>query len=192
MDSFLAFLTDLGVEGFYTQHGNQYYNPREYDVKKSIHSCFDKWLKNYSDKFKFSKILDLACGSGEATLAIQEWTKSNNIDIEEIVGTDPFTYEAFEKRVGRPALKFSFEDIENGILEYNSYDMIICTFALHLVEQGRLFSICNQMALVCKLLVIVSPHKRPILTPEMGWICLDECKVERTKTRLYESKYFLY
>ena len=52
--------------------------------------------------------------------------------------------------------------------------MIVCCFALHLVEEDRLFPLCTQAALSATYLFVVSPHKRPILSTTMGWQLIDE------------------
>lgn len=57
---------------------------------------------------------------------------------------DPYTYEAFEKWVGRPAERWTFQDIADGCLLDRSYDLAIsrCASVGHLSEgvTGRVLS----------------------------------------------------
>uniref|UniRef100_A0A6B2LK95 Methyltransferase domain-containing protein n=1 Tax=Arcella intermedia TaxID=1963864 RepID=A0A6B2LK95_9EUKA len=177
----------MGVEGYYEKHGAEYVNPREEEVRKALAACLTLWTKEQG--LVFGSVLDLACGSGEATLVVERWAKARNLSVV-VNATDPFTYDAFEARVGRKALRFGFEDIEAGELEKHSFDLIVSSFAMHLVEEDRLFSTCQQMALNSKFLIVVSPHKRPFITAAMGWILKHENIVGRIKSRLYSSIYY--
>jgi ubiquinone/menaquinone biosynthesis C-methylase UbiE len=76
-----------------------------------------------------SNILDLACGSGEVTLALLSH------GIKNIEGIDPYTYQSFEKRTKMLCKPLSFEDIVNGKLEGMRYSLIICSYALHLASE---------------------------------------------------------
>jgi hypothetical protein len=44
-----------------------------------------------------------------------------------------------------------------------------------------------QLHFVAKKLIILTPHKRPQLLPEWGWILKDEFVHERIRARLYTS-----
>ncbi len=44
-----------------------------------------------------------------------------------------------------------------------------------------------QLQFVAKKLIILTPHKRPHLLPEWGWILKDEFVHERIRARLYTS-----
>ena len=47
--------------------------------------------------------------------------------------------------------------------------MIVSSFAMHLIDETRLLSTCNQMSFVADYLVIISPHKKPEINERMGW-----------------------
>jgi len=183
-DSFRDKYNAFGVGGYYENFGGDYNNPREYEVKKALSKCLSVWKQNFN--LTFTTVLDLACGSGEATLIIENWAQGNHMQVT-VNATDPYAYGAFEKRVGRKAERLSFEDIEQGALEGRGIDLIVSSFALHLVPPERLFPLCTQMALYSKYLIVVSPHKRPHIKDTMGWKLLDEHVVERVKSRLYCS-----
>ena len=55
-----------GVEGYYAQFGDQYRNPHEQRVRAALHAAVAAWQPD------LTRVLDLACGSGEATLALRE------------------------------------------------------------------------------------------------------------------------
>ena len=56
------------------------------------------------------RVLDLACGSGEVSLALAGF----GVPVGQLVACDPYTYAAFESRTGRPCARHSFEDIAGG------------------------------------------------------------------------------
>ena len=50
-----------------------------------------------------SKVLDLACGSGEITLMLE------SLGVKDITAMDPYTVEAFKKRTKKECQPISFE-----------------------------------------------------------------------------------
>lgn len=129
-------------------------------------------------------MLDLACGSGEVTLSLQELLGADALDV---TATDPYTHAAFKERTGKACETISFEDIENGAYEERRFDCVFCCFAMHLVEDSHLTALCTQLALVARHLVVLSPHKRPEISATMGWRLREEAVVDRIRIRWYES-----
>jgi len=83
---------------------------------------------------------------------------------------DPHTFAAFEQRVGRPAERWSFEQIAGGILDDEPpYDLVICSFAMHLLELKWLNMTLSALARSARRLMILTPHKRPIVERATGW-----------------------
>lgn len=150
------------------------------------------------------RILDLACGSGEATLALEHWHKQRAFSRPLIItACDPYTAQAYRERTGRACSEWSFRDVMDGILLENDnegedaietpllnnsdansdarnthiqrkpHDVCICSFALHLLTPSQLHATCTQLALACRLLIVLSPHKRPHITSAMGWECVE-------------------
>ena len=165
----------LGVAKFYQNFGNDYKNPHEPIIKIIVKEiCTSK-------KFDMSNILDLAAGTGEVTrVLIQNGYTS-------VIGADPYTSEAYYQRTGIKPLIASFEDIQAGILSSESYSLIICSFALHLLDPGRLPGLIFQLASITKHLVIITPNKRPDIKDEWGFELIEETLVQRVRMRVYKS-----
>ncbi|KAK3283741.1 hypothetical protein CYMTET_8575 [Cymbomonas tetramitiformis] len=127
----------------------------------------------------------------------------------------------------RPLLcwKYSFEDIIDGCFFYSrepdersmkvdphvpipseqnpeaghKFDVSICSYAMHLASDEKLPCVAMNLATVTKLLIIITPHKRPILDPgaeygeasgAWGWTKRGEIVLDRTRAVLYESCLF--
>jgi SAM-dependent methyltransferase len=163
-----------GVQGYYTRFGATYRNPHERIIRSALGLATARW------HIPLDRVLDLACGSGEATLALRE-LGANSID-----GADPYTYAAYAERTGRVAERLTFQQIAAGALAGRHYDTIVCSFALHLVERSWLPALALQISLVADHLLILTPHKRPALKPEWGWSIAGELVVERVRARYYQ------
>jgi SAM-dependent methyltransferase len=164
-----------GAADYYRKFGATYRNPHESSVRRSIKLGTEKWRPD------LSRVLDLAAGSGEATLALRE------LGATHVDGVDPYTAKAYEHRTGRPAERFTFEDAAAGALAERAYSLVVCSFALHLCEPSRLPAVAYQLSLVAPALLILTPHKRPHLRPEWGWELVGEEVVERVRSRYYGS-----
>jgi SAM-dependent methyltransferase len=169
-----------GVEGFYQRFGDSYRNPHERVIRATLHAAVARW------DLPLDRVLDLACGSGEITLALRE------LGCAAIDGIDPYTHQAYAERTGRAAERITFEQIAAGALAGRSYDTIVCSFALHLVALSRLPALATQLSLIGTALLVLTPHKRPQLRPEWGWLCADELLIERVRARYYRRSYELH
>jgi SAM-dependent methyltransferase len=166
-----------GVAGFYQRFGDTYRNPHEAAIRTALPLALTRW------DLALDRVLDLACGSGEITLALQE------LGCSSIDGIDPYTYQAYAERTGRTAERYTFEQIAAGALAGRAYDTIVCSFALHLLALSRLPALAAQLSLIGDALLVLTPHKRPQLLPEWGWSCVDELIVERVRVRYYRHTY---
>ncbi|MCL1464968.1 class I SAM-dependent methyltransferase [Argonema galeatum] len=166
---------EYSVEGFYNKFGDDYKNPHELIIQQIIEVVINKW------QLDLEKVLDLACGSGEVTLTLKK------LGATDIDGIDPYTYNAYLKRTGQLAERYTFEEIASGILGNRCYSLIVCSFALHLVEESRLPFLVYQLSLIANTMVIITPHKRPQLKPEWGWICVDEIVIDRVRVWLFQT-----
>jgi len=173
-----------GVVGFYEKYGKTYRNKHFPEIKRVMRHLLKSPLP---DELRSGtvKVLDLACGSGEATLALVEtgWTS-----LEHVEACDPFTFEAFQDQVGKPAFQWSFEDVANaGVLDDRKYELCVCSFALHLLDTSKLHGVTFQLASHCKYLLVLTPHKKPEIRSGMGFDLLFEVVHERIHARLYRS-----
>jgi len=164
-----------GIDGFYRKEGSTYRNPHEPQIQRSL----DIVVRELD--LDLSHVLDLAAGSGEVTLALRRLGAIN------IKGIDPFTHAAYERRTGVNATRETFEEIAGGALEGQSYSLIVCSFAMHLLEDSRLAGLAYQLSCIGDRLLILTPHKRPRLRDEWGWALEHERVVERVRLRLYRS-----
>jgi hypothetical protein len=79
--------------------------------------------------------------------------------------------------------------VQSGCLEGRGYDVVVCSFALHLLDGSRLFETLNALARHARRLVLLSPHKRPAVGEGSGWRLEGERVAERVHVRVYESVY---
>ena len=148
MKSIRSSYENLGVEGFYQKSGDQYTNPHEAQIIALI--------KNNAHRIDYGKVLDFCCGSGEVTEVLAK------MGFENTVGSDPFTQTAFKNRTGKDALSLTFDDvIRNGLDQ--KYSAVISSFAMHLCPIKKLYPLTHQIFQFTKQLIIITPHKRPVL-----------------------------
>jgi SAM-dependent methyltransferase len=164
-----------GVLGYYQQFGAAYRNPHELAVRRALHTAVPAW------GLDLARVLDLACGSGEAALALRE------LGAERVEGVDPYTAAAYQARTGSPAEALTFEAIAAGALDGRRYSLIVCSYALHLLAPSRLPRLAYQLSRLAPALLVLTPHKRPALRPEWGWQLAGELRVERVRVRAYQS-----
>ena len=164
-----------GVQGFYEQYGDQYRNPHEFAIREVLARAVTTWQPD------LAHVLDLACGSGEVTLALKE------LGCTRIDGIDPYTGNAYTERTGQHAEPFTFAQIASGILSGRHYSLIVCSFALHLLEDSRLPTLAYQLSLITDGLLILTPHKRPEIDASWGWTIVGELVEDRVRARYYKS-----
>lgn len=164
-----------GAEGYYRARGSDYRNPHEPQVRRSLEIAVRDW------KPDLSRVLDLAAGSGEVTLALRE------LGAGQIDAIDPFTYEAYERRTGQAAGRQTFEQIAAGALAGRDFSLIVCSFALHLVAPSRLPQLAWQLSRISSQWLVLTPHKRPQICESWGWRLGQEMVVERVRSRLYQA-----
>ena len=176
---------ELGAEGYYEAHGDEYTNPHEPTLAVALHVALEAWRPLVLDEGPLRRGLDYACGSGEATAAFEAWAGAAACALE---AADPYTYAAYEKRMGRPAHRWSFEDVAGGALdEQPPYDICLSSFALHLIEPQWLHLALSALARSARLLIVLTPHKRPVIDHSTGWRAAGEIVHERVRVRLYKS-----
>jgi hypothetical protein len=168
----------LGVARFYREKGKAYRNPHEPQIRACLNHAAREW------KLDLSHALDLAAGSGEVTLALRE-LGAGHID-----AMDPFTFDAYHHRTGAAATRESFEQIASGAISDRRYSLVVCSFAMHLVERSRLPGLCGALRCITDSLLILTPHKRPEIREDWGWKLTQETVIQRVRMRLYQSLTF--
>ncbi len=137
-----------GVDRFYSRNANRYENPHFEQIRQLL-------IQN-KNRIDYTKVLDFGCGGGEVALVLE------TLDCRNTIGCDPYTYKLFERKTGNKCFRFSFDNvIRKGIM--GSYSSIISSFAMHLCPEELLFPLTAQLFLVSKQIVIITPHKRPLL-----------------------------
>lgn len=161
--------SEIGVEEYYSNFSNQYFNPHEKIIQKIINQL-------EQNKLIGNKVLDLCCGSGEVTRYLQD---------KETIGLDPFTYKIYKEKTQCRCYNYSFNDIVNGKLN-EEFDTIICSFALHLCKKSLLYTLLWRLRELSNTLIVISPNKKPNCDNISGWLLVDEFEIERIKTKVYK------
>jgi len=164
-----------GVDEFYKNIGGDYKNPHIDDIKKCLYEI-DK-----NNKVDLSNVLDLGSGSGEVTKILKELGYNN------IVGCDPYLYKEYINNTGLYCLRYSFSDIQKGLLDNTEFETIIASYSLHLCNTSILPEILWRLSMISKNLIILSPNNNPIITKGNGWILDGSFKISKCKTRIYYS-----
>jgi SAM-dependent methyltransferase len=162
-----------GATEYYDSFGSTYRNPHEAIVGKCLRFAVEQW------KMDLTTVLDLAAGSGEATLVLRE------LGAGRIDGVDPFTADAYFARTGVVAERFTFAQIAAGEMSGRRYGLIVCSFALHLCEPSRLAGFMYELGAIGADLLIITPHKRPEIRQSWGWEKVGENIIERVRIRRY-------
>lgn len=165
-----------GVGQHYLVQGSTYRNPHEPIVRECVARAAGLWTLDSS------QVLDLACGSGEFTRALIAAQPLANI-----AGCDPFTFEAYEREVGRGCERLNFEAVADGAMRGRRYSLIGCSFAMHLCQPSLLPQLALELAQISRQLMILTPHKRPAIRDAWGWSLVGELIEQRVRARLYAS-----
>jgi hypothetical protein len=185
----------MGVKIYYKNHGNEYKNPHAHLLKHIVSDL----LCDQVDHFKREALtmLDLSCGSGEGTVALLESFKALGIVCSDLTldVSDPYTLHAFhEQRLMNPlpsyvtlrdSYAWSFEELSHSDSMLPSYDIVISSFALHLA-QTCLFSLLYNLSLHSRILIVISPHKKPVISSASGWILVKKIQ-KRIHAWMYSS-----
>ncbi len=169
----------LGVEKYYRIYANQYSNPHLIQVQQL--------LKQNESFLDYSSVLDFCAGGGE----VNQFLKSLNY--QNFNASDPFTYELYKKNLNQPCFRWSFDDVIKGKIK-GEYSCIICSFAMHLCPAEKLYPLVIQLFQHSKTLVIITPHKRPVLEELNGveLIRTDYAKTEKGKKVFLKVYKYVY
>ena len=76
-----------------------------------------------------------------------------------------------------------------GSLRNYSYSLVICSYALHLLDEDKLPSFLLALTESTDSLLIISPHKRPYIKEGWGWDLEKEIEIDRVRTRHFVSTF---
>lgn len=181
-----------GATGYYAESGASYVNPHDGGVRQCVHDAIRAWPELFRglcagdpDDRDGERALDLSCGSGEVTDALVR----AGVPLERVDACDPYTAEAFQRRVGKTCHDWSFEDIARGDVVGRRWKTVICSFAMHLCEKDFLPPLVMMLACSCDALIVLTPHKRPELDPSWGFTLTEERRdaTWRIRTRRYDK-----
>lgn len=175
MDSIRSKYQQFGVKNFYAFHGGEYKNPHEDAIRKSVNYIYQNW------NLDFSKVLDLAAGKGEVTKILRD------IGVRDIDAVDGFLSKEYSKETGKPCKTMTFDDIMKGSLRGSFYSLVICSYALHLLDNSKLPPFLYTLGESTDNLVIIGPHKRPYIKDTWGWVLEKEIIIDRVRTRHFSS-----
>jgi len=177
MDSIRSKYEKYGVDTFYENYFEEHENPHEPIIHKSIEVAEKLW------EVDFSKALDLACGTGEITKILLK------LGYENIDAVDAYSHKYYERNIKRKCETLTFDDIIKGKLDDRHYSIVICSFAMHLLEKSKLPIFLYKLSQISDQLLIISPHKRPIVKDEWGWLIKNEMSLDKVRTRLFTNFY---
>jgi trans-aconitate methyltransferase len=182
----------LGVDEYYRKHSADYRNVHFPEISAAMDEVLSQFVQR-TGSMGCCRVLDLACGSGEATLAATRWQAHHPVPTMSIDGADPYTSPAYKDRTRRTAMTFSFQDIAMGCLTSQGlqYELCVCSFALHLIrDKSWLWRTLSALAESCAYLALLSPHKKPEVAHNTGWLLVHEAVVQRVRLRLFRSTMF--
>ncbi|WAX16523.1 hypothetical protein LC76P1_00086 [Lysinibacillus phage LC76P1] len=162
-----------GVDKYYLEYGNEYKNPHFNTIRELIQNEVIK-----------GKVLDLACGNGEATICLDSSKVS-------VVGCDPYLNNQYIVNTHNQCYSYNFDDIIDGRLSDLEFDVIVCSFAMHLCEESKLDVLLYQLSLITKELIILTPNKKPDIK-DTFWDIKYEKVLDRVRLRRYQSKIKIY
>lgn len=157
-----------GIKDFYTSMREPYINPHADDIIKLV--------QKYSDPSK--KYLDLAAGDGVVTKAL------TSQGCTYVQGLEPWIRDQYIANTGKNCFPYNFHEIARGKLTVK-FDIIICSYALHLLELSFLPIFLYQLTHIAETLIILTPHKRPAIAD--FWNLTQEDKLNRTNLKIYNK-----
>lgn len=144
---------EQGVDAYYEEHGNTYENPHFAQIATL--------LENNQSRIDYAQVLDFCAGGGEVSQVLQK------LGYTEVMGCDPYTHELYTTNTQRPCLTFNFQEVIQGklneALASQKLSGIICSFAMHLCPEKQLYPLVYNLFQLTNQLVIITPHKRPVL-----------------------------
>ena len=145
---------------------------------RSLAEAVHRWPLDLS-----RRVLDLAAGSGEADIALCK------LGAGAIDATDPFTHAAYAARTGsrvRAARLRGRRRRRAGrpVVRADRLQLRAAPVRARRASPG----VAAALSLLAPSLLVLTPHKRPVLRPAWGWNLAGEFVIERVRTRWYRQR----
>mmetsp|Transcript_34382 Transcript_34382/g.97390 ORF Transcript_34382/g.97390 Transcript_34382/m.97390 type:complete len:203 (+) Transcript_34382:298-906(+) len=188
---------DKGVQRYYEEEGSRYSNPHFPILQEVVPSMLDQLLPPLMPLS--GGVLDLCCGSGEFTLIFRAWLERRQAEgpAISITGADPYTRDGYARWTGQKAERWSFQDICDGVLEegglggdpsYRAFDLVVISYAVHLLERSRYFAFFQSLARSSRHMLIISPTKnKGLVETAHGWEEVAYVSAQKVHSRMYKS-----
>ena len=108
-----------------------------------------------------------------------------HLGYKNIYGIDPYTFEKYQEVTNIPCGKSTFIEILDGAIDDLKFDVIVISYALHLVKEGMMHNFCNKLAELAKKLIVISPHKFPVMKETFGWKEMEHFVLDRVHFRAF-------
>ena len=139
-----------GSDDYYRHHALEYKNPHEEQVRELV-------LRN-AERLDYSQALDLCAGGGEVSKVWQA------LGYDNFMACDAYTHQLYKRNLKKPCLPYSFDDFLRGKFTFpHQFTCMLSSFALHLCPEEWLFVVTQNLFAYTDNLVIITPHKRPVL-----------------------------
>lgn len=139
-----------GPEGYYKAHASDYENPHIDQISALLKRNMDQW--------RGKTVLDLGAGTGQVSQVLLQNGNQN------IFGIDPFLHREYQLKTGKLCLPLDFDGIVKGA-ELPPFEAVIASFSLHLCSHQALFPLFWRLTENNATVAILTPHKRPDLSP---------------------------
>lgn len=162
--------TKHGIAGFYKKYSTTYQNPHVEAIQTLV--------RKHCGAHK--RVLDLACGGGEVSLALP--------GTEYVLGADPYTIDLYCEQTKRHAVKIDFRFIALGGLFVNPrFDAVVISYALHLLERSWRARLFFELSRLTPNLYIIAPMKKQTSITATSWTFVLSDLCERTHLAHYRT-----
>jgi len=160
------------------------------DIDVRLYACDPYTWQAYDSRFEMVRIYDPCHAPREHSgedhskgISCIRQLRCAEVSFEEFLANAEAAVRRCTKTETKDSQGSALEDTDT----FEVFDLVICSYAMHLASESKLPVLAMNLAMAARQLLIVSPHKRPILQEKWGWRKVCEVVVERTRGVLYES-----
>ncbi len=107
-------------------------------------------IRSFSGLSRFSRALDVGCGTGQSTVALAEIA-------DLVIGVD-LSQEMLDHAQPRPNLRYQLGAAEQLVFDDGEFDLVSVGSALHWFDQSRFFAQCHRVLSATGLLAVYNDH----------------------------------